>query len=89
MQATASGVTQRLEAMIRPHLRFLKEEESLTADQNLGEAGLDSLASINLLVEIEGEFDIMIPDEDLDENTFTTLANLAQLVENRVALEAA
>ena len=81
MQATASSVIERLEDVVRPHLRFLKPGENLAPDQNLGEIGLDSLASINLLVEIEEEFGIMIPDEELDENTFNSLSSLETLIE--------
>ncbi len=85
MQSSPSSLSARLESLIRPHLRFLKSEETLDAGQSLGEAGLDSLASIDLLVEIESEFGIMIPDEDLDENTFSSLNSLAALIEDRMA----
>ena len=37
--------------------------ESVTPDSNLQELGLDSLDSVNLLFELENEFDVSIPDE--------------------------
>jgi acyl carrier protein len=70
---------------VRPHLRLLKNDDRLDPDENLGETGLDSLASIDLLGKIEDAFGIMIPDEALTENTFTSLTTLAELVESLVA----
>jgi len=37
--------------------------ESVTPDSNLQELGLDSLDSVNLLFELENEFNVSIPDE--------------------------
>tara|TARA_R110002096_G_scaffold342549_5_gene535561 strand:- start:8054 stop:8323 length:270 start_codon:yes stop_codon:yes gene_type:complete len=76
----STEITHRLESLLRPHLRLLAAEIDLAPDQHLGQAGLDSLASIELLVQIEDEFGAMIPDEAIDENTFTSLTTLAQVV---------
>ena len=75
-----SDLRRRIEKIVRPHLKFLGADVPLRGDQSLGEAGLDSLASINLLVDLESEFGIAIPDELLDENTFSSLEQLEHLV---------
>jgi len=72
---------KRLQAIVRPHLRFLPPGAPLSADASLGEAGLDSMASIDLLLQLEDEFGIEIPDEALDENTFASLDRLRELVD--------
>lgn len=76
MNSIATGASERLETLIRPNLKFLAAGDSIGEEQNLGELGLDSLSTINLLFDIESEFGVSIPDEVLDENTFTTIANL-------------
>ena len=54
-----SELLNLLEVLVRPHLKFLSGESPLDIDQNLGEAGLDSMASIDLLVKLEEEFEIV------------------------------
>ena len=38
-------------------------EDQITVETNLEEMGLDSLDALNLVFELEEEFDIMIPDD--------------------------
>lgn len=73
-----------IEAVVRPHLKFLSADESLGAARSLGEAGLDSMASIDLLLDLENTFGISISDDDLDENSFETLAGIQKLVAKSV-----
>jgi acyl carrier protein len=69
-----------LEAVVRPHLKFLGAGEPLAPLQDLGEAGLDSMASIDLLLDLEKTFGVSIPDDDLTENSFATLEEIGRLV---------
>lgn len=70
-----------VEAVVRPHLKFLAEGDPITPEQSLGEAGLDSMSSIELLLDLEEHFGISISDDDLTENSFATLAEIQNLVE--------
>ncbi|MEM7698762.1 MAG: phosphopantetheine-binding protein [Verrucomicrobiota bacterium] len=74
-----------IEAVVRPHLKFLKAEDDLGIEQNLGEVGLDSMASIDLLLDLEERFDVSIPDDLITENSFTSLAEIAKLIEESQA----
>ena len=49
-------------------------------EDDLYKLGLSSLATVNVMLEIEGRFDIEIPDEALTRDTFRTIASLAALV---------
>jgi acyl carrier protein len=69
-----------LEAVVRPHLKFLGAAEPLSPTQPLGESGLDSMASIDLLLDLERAFGITISDDDLTENSFATLEEIGKLV---------
>lgn len=79
MQTTESFA--EIEAIVRPHLKFLDEADALEPDRDLGEAGLDSMASIDLLLDIEDRFGIAIPDDLLTEDSFTSLAEIGKLLE--------
>lgn len=79
---TTNNTIKELEGVVRPHLKFLKGDEPLGMEQDLGEAGLDSMASIDLLLDLEDHFGIQIPDESLTENTFLNLVEIQKLVDS-------
>ena len=68
------------EELLRRHL-------SVPADQKLGPAdelvqwGLDSLRTVQLLLDVEERYAIAIPDERLRADTFSTGASLWRVVE--------
>ena len=80
IQLHEAPLQERIEQLLRPNLKFLTEGSSIPADASLGSLGLDSLASINLLFDLESEFDVTIPDDMLDENTFSSIAHLEALL---------
>jgi acyl carrier protein len=82
MQSTLS--LESVEAVVRPHLKFLGAGDSLSAQQDLGEAGLDSMASIDLLLDLENHFGLSISDDDLTENSFLNLEEILKLLEASV-----
>ena len=67
-------------AVVRPHLKFLPAEEPLDPQRDLGEAGLDSMASIDLLLDLERAFSVTIADDDLTENSFLNLLEIRKLL---------
>lgn len=71
---------QQLLSILRPHLKFLPADQPVDMDASLGELGLDSMASIKLLLDLEQSFGVAVPDEALDENTFASARHLEQLV---------
>jgi acyl carrier protein len=75
-----SAAADRLARLVRRHLKFLKGEDALAADDNLGQLGLDSMASIELLFEIEDHFGVQVPEELLAEDTFQSLNTLSELL---------
>lgn len=54
--------------------------ETLGDDADLFAAGLDSLAIVNVLMRLEEQFDIELPDEMLQRKTFATLASIESVV---------
>jgi acyl carrier protein len=70
----------RLLDLIRPLLRLLPADQTLAMDAELGKLGLDSLQSIDLLMALEQEFNVQIPDEKITVESFTTPANILALI---------
>ncbi|HYF35024.1 MAG TPA: phosphopantetheine-binding protein [Prosthecobacter sp.] len=70
----------RMDALLRPFLRLLPASAPLPLDADLGALGLDSLQSIDLLVALEQEFEIQIPDEKITAESFSTPRHLLELV---------
>jgi len=59
-------------AAVRRNLPLLSQDETITEDLDLTAAGLDSLAMVNLLMEVEDEFAVTIPDDKLNGAVFST-----------------
>lgn len=55
--------------------------DQLPDDANLFEAGLDSLAMVNVMLAIEDAFQVELPDAMLSRETFSTIASLCRVVE--------
>ncbi len=53
-------------------------------DQQLSELGLSSLKMVNLMLSVEMEFDIMIPQADITPENFHSLASIERLVARTV-----
>lgn len=63
--------------------QFDAEEDSITADTNIAEdLGADSLDVVDLLMSIEDEFEIEIPDEEVD--NIKTVGELVKYIEDHV-----
>lgn len=63
--------------------QFDVEEDSITPDTNIAEdLGADSLDVVDLLMSIEDEFEIEIPDEEVD--NIKTVGELVKYIEGNV-----
>lgn len=63
--------------------QFDAEEDSITADTSIADdLGADSLDVVDLLMSIEDEFEIEIPDEEID--NIKTVGELVKYIENNV-----
>ena len=54
------------------HLKQSGDVYALSMESNLYELGLDSMAAVNLLLELEEIYGIIFPDTLLSESTFET-----------------
>jgi acyl carrier protein len=74
----------RFVEMISPFLKFLAGRE-ITPGSSLRELGLDSMQAIELLFAIEDTYEVSLPDEDMNDTTFSTAGNLWNAVNAALA----
>ena len=65
--------------------RLLEIQPGFGADSNLYEAGLDSMALMQLLILVEEEYGVSIPESALTKANFSTVRHLSRLISERRA----
>ncbi len=85
MSLPTAELPDRLLDILRPRLRFLNAGDELTLDSDLGKLGLDSMASIDLLMDLEAQLGVQIPDDSMDVDTFATPRHLLAIIEPQLA----
>jgi acyl carrier protein len=66
----------KFDEILRSHLTQLAPDQPLTPDLKLRANGLDSLGTVNLLMELEDSYGIEIPDERLTYELFDSPTTL-------------
>ena len=66
--------------LIRRHAPQLPPFDNEVAGASLAEAGLASMAAVRLMLDLEAEFGIAIPDAELTPENFATLETIVALV---------
>jgi len=78
----AARPTERLIKLVRQLLDpTVAAVEPFPVDRQLSEIGLSSLKMVNLMLSVELEFDIMIPQAEITPENFHSVASIAKLVE--------
>lgn len=57
-----------------------KSAETLSVDEDLQQAGMTSYASVNVMLGLEGAFDIEFPDHMLSRSVFASIASMAAAI---------
>jgi acyl carrier protein len=77
--------TDRISARIFELVRAILEKRSITRnvgrDDDLGDCGISSLDMVNLMLAVEGAFDLKIPDRDMTPVNFRSIARIEALIE--------
>jgi acyl carrier protein len=72
--------TDKFESVLRQHLPRLAPDAQLEPGMQLGDAGLNSLGVVRLLVDIEDTLGVTFPDELIGPDTFATPDSLWNVV---------
>lgn len=73
-------VANRIRAVLAAHGRLGVDAANLSAGDDLYAAGMTSLASVNVMLALEGEFDIEFPDQMLNRSVFSSVAAIEAAV---------
>ena len=71
----------RIRGILAKFGRFSVDVGSISAEADLYDAGLSSLATVNVMLAIEEEFDVEFPDRLLTRRSFQSVSSLTDVVE--------
>ena len=77
---TDTHATETIRRILKEHGRLSKDVDSLKPESDLYEAGLTSHASVNVMLALEGEFEIEFPDHMLKRSVFESIAAISEAV---------
>ena len=80
LDRTKPKAAERVTALVRQLLAKRNLNRPVSADESLTACGLSSLDVVNLMLAVEGEFGIKIPDRDMTPTNFRSIASIAALV---------
>jgi acyl carrier protein len=66
----------RIRAVLNEHGRLKADATQLDAQADLYQAGMTSHASVNVMLALEGTFEVEFPDHMLKRSVFTSIASI-------------
>ena len=70
---------------MKEHGKLAKDVTSLADNADLYQAGMTSHASVNVMLALEGEFDVEFPDTMLKRSSFESIAAISSAIDELVA----
>jgi acyl carrier protein len=70
----------RIRKILQEHGRLSKDASVFAEDGDLYQAGMTSHASVNVMLALEGEFDIEFPDHMLKRSVFESMASMRDAI---------
>jgi acyl carrier protein len=74
-------VSDQIRAILKEHARLSVDVSSLGEDSDLYQAGMTSHASVNVMLALEGTFDVEFPDRMLRRGVFESIASIRAAVD--------
>jgi acyl carrier protein len=71
----------QIRKVLKEHARLTKDATTLPEDADLYQAGMTSHASVNVMLALEGEFDVEFPDHLLKRGVFESIASMRGALE--------
>ena len=65
-----SSLDAKIRTVLYDHGRLNQDAQAITPETDLYQAGLTSHASVNVMLALEGQFDIEFPDQMLNRSVF-------------------
>jgi acyl carrier protein len=71
-------LTSQIRTVLREHGRLSRPVENVEDDADLYQAGMTSHACVNVMLALEGAFDIEFPDYMLKRSVFASIASIRE-----------
>jgi acyl carrier protein len=85
MKTANIDVSAGVRRILKEHGRLHLDATVLAENQDLYDAGMNSHASVNVMVALENEFDVEFPDQMLNRGTFDSVASIRAAIESLLA----
>jgi acyl carrier protein len=85
---TQPSVRDRLLRIVGEILGKPEAVSALPAEGRLSELGMSSLKMVNLMLAVEAEFDLTIPQADITPDNFRSVASVEALLQRLLAVKA-
>jgi acyl carrier protein len=79
--SSAAAAAGRIAALVQKILAKRGIERAVAPDADLADSGLSSLDMVNLMLAVEAEFGLKIPDADMTPANFRSVTHIGALVE--------
>jgi acyl carrier protein len=80
-----SDTAGKIRSILKEHGRLSKDADTLDDDGDLYQAGMTSHASVNVMLALEGEFDVEFPDAMLKRSVFESVATIRAAIDELTA----
>jgi acyl carrier protein len=84
MSSTPAELTANIRKILKEHGRLNKDAESLAEDADLYQAGMTSHASVNVMLALEGAFEVEFPDHMLKRSVFESVAAMRTAIQELI-----
>ena len=74
-------MNEKIRKILKDHGRLTKDAATLADDADLYQAGMTSHASVNVMLALEGEFDVEFPDHMLKRGVFESISSMRSAIE--------
>lgn len=81
LDRSKNNVADRVAALVRKVLDREEIKKTVGFDDDLRTSGLSSLGLVNLMLSVEGEFDLKIPEREMTPANFRSITRIAELVD--------
>ena len=80
LDRSKNDVADRVAALVRKILDREEIKETVGSNDDLRRSGLSSLGPVNLMLAVEDEFDLKIPEHDMTPANFRSIMRIVELV---------
>jgi acyl carrier protein len=74
-------ITNKIRMILKTHGNLSADAVTLADNDDLYEAGLSSFATVQLMLALEDEFGVEIPEKLLNRRTFASISALADVID--------